>query len=358
MREAFDLIIVYGGLSPKGRCSPRRIGCGVPYSFCWSSPRPPTMSCRACAAPASLDGAPRSTSSTSGGSGTRRRRRAAGTVSRLDPGSAGIQGRVRHPDHEDVLLRRRVLAPQGYGRADSGVPRSRPPDTTLVLMGYDLRRGVPDGAPGVRVVVSPEHQVVLDAMCEADLYVMNSRSEGFGVVLLEAMLNRTPWAARDIAGAHDLSDYGTVYATYEDLVRLLASFTPDPAQVARARNGSSPTISSSTRSMTSNPCSGDGLAARRARGLLPHRALLRHDVLLQPDRLLVGGRASPPLRVLFGEPPRPDTVPARRRRLSIPSSSPPISTSMSAPADPVDVPWNMRRPGTSAPSARARTSSC
>jgi hypothetical protein len=54
-------------------------------------------------------------------------------------------------------------------------------------------------------------------------------------VLLEAMLNRTPWAARDIAGAHDLRDHGTVYATYEDLVRLLASFTPDSAQVARAR---------------------------------------------------------------------------------------------------------------------------
>ena len=35
---------------------------------------------------------------------------------------------------------------------------SRPPDTTLVLMGYDPRRGVPDGAPGVRVVVFPEHQ--------------------------------------------------------------------------------------------------------------------------------------------------------------------------------------------------------
>ena len=111
---------------------------------------------------------------------------------------------------------------------------SHPPDTTLVLMGYDVRRGVPDEAPGVRVVVSPEHQEVLDAMCEADLYVMNSRSEGFGLVLLEAMLNRTPWAARDIAGAHDLRDCGTVYATYEDLVRLLASFTPDPVQVARA----------------------------------------------------------------------------------------------------------------------------
>ena len=111
---------------------------------------------------------------------------------------------------------------------------ARPPDTTLVLMGYDERRGVPDGAPGVRVVVSAEQQVVLDAMCEADLYIMNSRSEGFGVVLLEAMLNRTPWAARDIAGAHDLSDYGTVYATYEDLVRVLASFAADPVQIARA----------------------------------------------------------------------------------------------------------------------------
>jgi glycosyltransferase involved in cell wall biosynthesis len=111
---------------------------------------------------------------------------------------------------------------------------SRPPDTTLVLMGYDLRRGMPGGAPGVRVVALAEHQEVLDAMCEADLYIMNSRSEGFGLVLLEAMLNRTPWAARDIAGAHDLRDYGTVYTAYEDLVRLLASFAPDPAQVARA----------------------------------------------------------------------------------------------------------------------------
>jgi glycosyltransferase involved in cell wall biosynthesis len=112
---------------------------------------------------------------------------------------------------------------------------SRPPDTTLVLMGYDVRRGVPDGGPGVLVVVPAEQQEVLDAMCEADLYVMNSRNEGFGLVLLEAMLNRTPWAARDIAGAHDLRDYGTVYASYEELVCLLAHFAPDPVQVASAQ---------------------------------------------------------------------------------------------------------------------------
>ena len=112
---------------------------------------------------------------------------------------------------------------------------SRPPDTTLVLMGYDLRRGMPAEAPGVRVLVPGTHQEVLDAMREADLYVMNSRSEGFGLVLLEAMLNRTPWAARDIAGAHDLRDYGTVYSAYEDLVRLLKALAPNPAQVARAR---------------------------------------------------------------------------------------------------------------------------
>lgn len=111
---------------------------------------------------------------------------------------------------------------------------SRPPDTTLVLMGYDLRRGKPDGVPGVRVLVPDDHQEVLDAMREADLYIMNSRSEGFGLVLLEAMLNRTPWAARDIAGAHDLRDYGTVYSTYEDLVCILKSLEPNPAQVARA----------------------------------------------------------------------------------------------------------------------------
>jgi glycosyltransferase involved in cell wall biosynthesis len=65
---------------------------------------------------------------------------------------------------------------------------------------------------------------VADAMADADLYIMNSTAEGFGLVLIEAMLNRTPWLARRIAGAIEMEEYGYTYDTYAELVCMLREF--------------------------------------------------------------------------------------------------------------------------------------
>ena len=76
-----------------------------------------------------------------------------------------------------------------------------------------------------------EREEVLDALCDADLYVMNSAWEGFGLVLLEAMLNGCEWAANAGAGASDdLASMGNVYSSQENLVSLLSSFTRDEAK--------------------------------------------------------------------------------------------------------------------------------
>jgi glycosyltransferase involved in cell wall biosynthesis len=77
-------------------------------------------------------------------------------------------------------------------------------------------------------------QDVKDAIRDADCYVMNSDSEGFGLVILEAMLNETPWIARNIAGARLLSKYGTVYDTEDQLVDVLRNWKRDNAIVKQA----------------------------------------------------------------------------------------------------------------------------
>jgi hypothetical protein len=53
---------------------------------------------------------------------------------------------------------------------------------------------------------------------------MHSHKEGFGLVLLESMLNRTPWAARNIAGAKLMSDYGFTYDNDEQLLNYMKEY--------------------------------------------------------------------------------------------------------------------------------------
>jgi glycosyltransferase involved in cell wall biosynthesis len=100
-------------------------------------------------------------------------------------------------------------------------------DMTLVITGYDNRHGImPQESENVRVMMLYSRNEVLNAIASADLYLMHSRSEGFGLVLLESMLNRTPWAARNIAGAKLLKDYGFTYDTDEQLLKYLKEFKP------------------------------------------------------------------------------------------------------------------------------------
>ena len=108
-------------------------------------------------------------------------------------------------------------------------------DSILITTGYDNRFGImPQASEWVIPLMIEDPQDVKDAIRDADCYVMNSDSEGFGLVILEAMLNETPWIARNIAGARLLSKYGTVYDTEDQLVDVLRNWKRDNAIVKQA----------------------------------------------------------------------------------------------------------------------------
>jgi glycosyltransferase involved in cell wall biosynthesis len=83
---------------------------------------------------------------------------------------------------------------------------------------------MPPDTEFVRSFLFTERQEMLNALMDADLYILNSYSEGFGLVLLEAMLNMTPWVGREIAGAELMREYGATYKTPEELQTYLQEF--------------------------------------------------------------------------------------------------------------------------------------
>lgn len=100
-------------------------------------------------------------------------------------------------------------------------------DVTLVITGY-REAPRPSETNGIRVLLldgEQGRQDMLDAMADADLYIMNSFHEGFGIVLIEAMMNRLPWIARStVAGATEMFPHGVIYRGEEGLARCLAGF--------------------------------------------------------------------------------------------------------------------------------------
>jgi glycosyltransferase involved in cell wall biosynthesis len=111
------------------------------------------------------------------------------------------------------------------------------PDANLVLLGYD-GGDVPDPDPQKRVYIGtglPKRDV-MRLVAVSDALIMNSSEEGFGLILLEAMMNKTPWIARDIAGAHDMQKFGTVYNTEQELMDILRNFERDENKVQMAYN--------------------------------------------------------------------------------------------------------------------------
>ena len=99
-------------------------------------------------------------------------------------------------------------------------------DVTLVLTGYDCWQSAPVIGPTdqIKVLMMPDRREVLAGIKDADLYIMHSTSEGFGIVLLEAMLNHTPWAAYFMAGAETMRDYGFTYQWEEELIAYMRQF--------------------------------------------------------------------------------------------------------------------------------------
>ena len=111
------------------------------------------------------------------------------------------------------------------------------PDAVLVTTGYDNRMQLmPAAVPGKIIpLLIDDKAEVMSAISEADCYVLHSSQEGFGLVLLESMLNGTPWIARDIAGASLLKQHGKVYETDAQLIQLLREFKPSQFDADAAR---------------------------------------------------------------------------------------------------------------------------
>ena len=117
-------------------------------------------------------------------------------------------------------------------------------DTVLVTAGYwsgsgnTFARQVPEPDEHNRVIALylPKPQEVKDLIADADLYVMHSEQEGFGLTVLEAMLNRTPWIGNNIAGAKLLKEFGHTYETDEGLFNLLKTHDTLEDKTAAAYN--------------------------------------------------------------------------------------------------------------------------
>lgn len=97
---------------------------------------------------------------------------------------------------------------------------------------YDSEK--PKDTDKVKIFLGKERDLVMQAIANADGYILNSYEEGFGLVLLESMMNRTPWFARRIAGAKDLSQYGFTYNTEVELMNHLSTYKRDENLIQKA----------------------------------------------------------------------------------------------------------------------------
>lgn len=95
-------------------------------------------------------------------------------------------------------------------------------DITLVCTGYnDNAEHKPRDTQYIKSMYLADRDDVTAAMASADLYIMNSYEEGYGLVLLEAMNQKVPWIARAIAGALQLKEFGITYSGPSELETLL-----------------------------------------------------------------------------------------------------------------------------------------
>jgi len=111
----------------------------------------------------------------------------------------------------------------------------RPANSVLVTTGYDNRMDLmPPETDVVKPFLLDDRTEVLSAIYDADCLVMHSYQEGFGLVLLEAMLNQTPWIARNIAGAKTLEKFGKTYTNDSQLELLLQGFNRNQFDIRAA----------------------------------------------------------------------------------------------------------------------------
>jgi len=92
----------------------------------------------------------------------------------------------------------------------------------------------------VRFVGALSRETLIEAYRMADLFVMPSTGEGFGVAFLEAMACGTPVLGLDVAGARDALCDGELGQMADEkefrsaLARMIANFGPDPEILAGA----------------------------------------------------------------------------------------------------------------------------
>jgi phosphatidylinositol alpha-1,6-mannosyltransferase len=149
------------------------------------------------------------------------------TVGRMD-------AREGYKGHDRVIAALPQLLAAGhevvYVVAGEGDERAR-------LQSLAAERGL---AERVRFVGVLDQDVLVDAYRMADLFVMPSSGEGFGIAFLEAMACGTPALGLAACGAVDAladGEFGTMASENEFvpvLARLLASSKPDPHALAAA----------------------------------------------------------------------------------------------------------------------------
>jgi glycosyltransferase involved in cell wall biosynthesis len=106
-------------------------------------------------------------------------------------------------------------------------------DTKLILSGYIGEK--PDVNHNNIIIHKLDNRKdYLNMLTNSTLYIMNSFDEGFGLVLLDAMINKVPWISRNIAGATDMSTYGNTYLDKNELKSLMVNFDSNNKKIQSA----------------------------------------------------------------------------------------------------------------------------
>lgn len=103
-----------------------------------------------------------------------------------------------------------------------------PNNFELHLFGY-AGGDVPPVSNRIKIFIGESKDVVINAMAASRGYIMNSYVEGFGLVMLEAMINKIPVYTRKTFGAIDISNYVFTYDNENELMELLNDHANRPA---------------------------------------------------------------------------------------------------------------------------------
>jgi phosphatidylinositol alpha-1,6-mannosyltransferase len=145
-----------------------------------------------------------------------------------------IDSRERYKGHDRVIKLVPPLVAEGHDVVYLIIGEG---DDAGRLAKMAVEAGVADR---VRFMGSVGSETLVSAYATADLFVMPSTGEGFGIVFLEAMASGTPAVGLPVAGARDaLADSQLGIAASEaellgSVARLLAGPKPDPNTLSQA----------------------------------------------------------------------------------------------------------------------------